>query len=211
MRIHDISISISQDMPTYPGDPMVSLTPKSEIARGDNANVSQLCMGDHTGTHLDPPIHFIPGGKTVDELDLEILYGRALVVDMTKVAKAITPQDLAHAYIPRDITRVLFKTRNSQFWDPPRAFQPDFVGIGWDAADWLVQHGFRLVGIDYLSVELYDAPEPKTHRMLLGADIVVVEGLNLSNVAPGEYTLACLPIKIKGGDGAPCRAILIED
>ncbi len=209
MHIHDISISISPTMPTYPGDPAVSIEPILQIAKGNAANVSRLSFGDHTGTHLDPPVHFIPGGKTVDQLDLDTLYGPARVVDFTHVAKHITADDLERAQIPAGVLRVLCKTRNSAMWDRPD-FQKDFVALAFDAAHWLVDHGVRLIGIDYLSVEAFDASEPRAHRILLGAGVIAVEGLNLTDIAPGDYTLACLPIKIQGGDGAPCRAILIE-
>ncbi len=210
MKIHDISVPISPDMPTYPGDPPVSVTPVLQIDRGDSANVSLLSMGDHTGTHLDPPVHFVPGGKTVDQLDLGILYGPARVVDMTRVGHAITVRDLEAARLPSGITRLLFKTRNSELWGTRHDFAKDYVGVAWDGAQWLVDHAVRLVGIDYLSIESYDASAPNTHRTLLGAGIVVVEGLNLQQVAPGDYTLVCLPLKIKNGDGGPLRAILVE-
>lgn len=196
-------------MPTYPGDPQVSIEPVLQISKGDEANVSRLCMGDHTGTHLDPPVHFIPGGKTVDQLDLDVLYGPARVVDFTRVEKAITAQDLAAAQLPPGVVRLLCKTRNSELWGRP-GFQEDYVGVAWDAAQWLVDHHLRLVGIDYLSAETFHASEPKTHRTLLGAGVIIVEGLNLKAIAPGDYTLACLPLKIQNGDGGPGRAVLIE-
>ncbi|MBI5029833.1 MAG: cyclase family protein [Chloroflexi bacterium] len=210
MKIYDISIPISPSMPVYPGDPAVSIVPMSQIAKGDAANVSQLSFGDHTGTHLDPPIHFIPGGKTVDQLDLDTLYGPALVVDMSHVEKAITAKDLDRAKLSKRAVRILFRTRNAELWQQP-GFQTNYVGFAWDAAQWFVERGVKLVGIDYLSAELFDASEPRTHRTLLGASIIIVEGLDLSNVKPGEYVLACLPLKIKDGDGAPVRAILIEE
>lgn len=209
MKIHDISIPISAEMPTYPGDPQVSVTPKLQIARGDNANVSLLSMGDHTGTHLDPPVHFIPGGKTVDQLDLAVLYGPARVVDMTRVVGEITSQDLERSQIPRHTVRLLFKTGNSRLWQH-RGFDENYVGVSWDAARWLVDHAVRLVGIDYLSIESFHAAEPNTHRTLLGAGVIVVEGLDLNDIAPGDYTLACFPLKIENGDGGPLRAVLIE-
>ncbi len=209
MKIHDISIPISPTMPTYPGDPAVSLDPVLQISRGDAANVSRLCMGDHTGTHLDPPIHFIPGGKTEDQLDLNVLYGPVRVFDLTHVEHAISRQDLEPLTLPDSPIRILFKTRNSLLWREP-TFQTNYVGIGWDAAQWLVDHGVALVGIDYLSVETFHASLPKSHRTLLGAGVIVVEGLDLNEIAAGDYTLVCLPIKIAGGDGGPCRAILIQ-
>lgn len=210
MRILDISVPISQDMPTYPGDPAVSIEHVSEIAKGARSNVSRISFGNHTGTHLDPPIHFIPNGKTVDQLDLDVLYGPAHVVDMTHVEKAITAQDLEHAKMPQRAIRLLFKTRNSLLWGRP-GFQKDYIAFAWDAAQWLVDRGVKLVGIDYLSAEVFGASEPRTHRILLGAGVIIVEGLDLSHIAPGNYTLACLPLKIRDGDGAPARAILIQD
>ncbi|CAG0945007.1 arylformamidase [Anaerolineae bacterium] len=209
MKIHDISIPISPTMPTYPGDPAVSIEPVLRIAQGDAANVSRFSFGNHTGTHVDPPAHFIPGGKTVDQLDLNVLYGAARVVDMTRVEKAITARDLERARIPKRATRLLFKTRNSTRSHRVE-FQTDFIAFAPDAAHWLVARGIKRVGIDYLSVELFDAPSPKTHRILLGADVAVIEGLDLREIAPGNYTLACLPLKVKDGDGAPARAMLIE-
>ncbi len=210
MKIHDISIPISAEMPTYPGDPRVSITPKLQIARGDNANVSLLSMGDHTGTHLDPPVHFIPGGKTVDQLDLALLYGPTRVLDMRHVVGEITSQNLEAARIPKDIVRVLFKTGNSRLWQEHRGFDENYVGVSWDAARWLVDHAILLVGVDYLSIESFNAAEPNTHRTLLGAGVIIVEGLNLNDIAPGDYTLACFPLKIQNGDGGPLRAVLIE-
>jgi arylformamidase len=209
MKIHDISVPISPSMHTYPGDPAVSIEPVLQIAKGDAANVSRLSLGNHTGTHLDPPAHFIPGGATIDQLDLNVLYGRARVVDLSHIEKEITADDLERAKLPKRVVRILVKTRNSDLWDR-QGFQKEFVAFAWDAAQWLVDHGIHLVGIDYLSVESFGASEPKTHRILLEAGIVIVEGLNLKNVLPGDYTLACLPLKIEQGDGGPARTILIE-
>lgn len=209
-RIYDVSVSMSPTLPVYPGDPPMRIEPAMEIAKGAPANVSRLVFGDHTGTHVDPPLHFIQGGKTVDQLDLNVLYGPARVVDMTHVGQEIHASDLDKARIPKRITRLLFKTRNSGDWEN-EAFRQDFVAIAWDAADWLVDHGIQLVGIDYLSVEAFGVTEFHTHKTLLGAEIIALEGLNLQDIEPGNYTLVCLPLKIKNGDGAPARAILIKD
>ena len=209
-HIYDVSVSMSPMLPVYPGDPPMSIEPVMEIAKGAVANVSRLSFGNHTGTHVDPPLHFIQGGKTVDQLDLNVLYGPARVVDMTRVEQEIHASDLERARIPKRATRLLFKTRNSETWDRVE-FQKDFVAIGWDAADWLVDHGVELVGIDYLSVEAFGVAEFHTHKTLLGAEIIALEGLNLKDVKPGNYTLVCLPLKIKDGDGAPARTILIKE
>jgi arylformamidase len=208
MHIYDISIPISQTMPTYLGDPAVSIAPVSRIAKGDAANVSRLSLGSHTGTHVDPPLHFIAGGKTIDQLDLNVLCGPARVVDMTHVERTITARDLEHTRLPKRATRLLFQTRNSMLW-ARAGFQRNFIALAWDAARWLVARGVKLIGIDYLSVEAFGAREHRVHRTLLGAGIVIVEGLNLCMIAPGNYTLVCLPLKIQGGDGAPARAILM--
>jgi len=209
VKIHDISIPITPTMPTYPGDPPVSIEPILQIAKGDAANVSRWSFGNHTGTHVDPPVHFFPSGATIDELDLNVLYGAARVIDLTRVETLITARDLERARMPRRATRLLIKTRNSRLWDRP-GFQKNFIALAPDAARWLVARKVKLVGIDYLSVEPYDAPAPETHRILLGAGVIVVEGLNLRAIKPGEYTLACLPLYVQNGDGSPARAILIE-
>ncbi|MBI5649386.1 MAG: cyclase family protein [Chloroflexi bacterium] len=206
---YDISIPITPTMPTYPGDPAVSIEPILQIAQGDAANVSRWSFGNHTGTHVDPPAHFIPGGITIDQLDLRTLYGAARVVDLTRVETIITARDLERARIPHRATRVLFKTRNSELWARP-GFQKNFIALAPDAARWLVARKVKLVGIDYLSVEAFDARAPATHRTLLGAGVIVIEGLNLRDIAPGNYTLACLPLNVENGDGSPARAILIE-
>jgi arylformamidase len=208
MNFYDISIPISPTMPTYPGDPPVVIEPIKQIGKGSRSNVSRVSFGDHTGTHFDPPLHFIPGGKTVDQLDLNVLYGPARVVDFTRVEREITARDLERARIPKRVTRLLFKTHSSMLWERA-GFQQDYVGVAWDAAEWLVARGVKLVGVDYLSVETYGVAEPRTPRTLLGAGIVIVEGLNLRGIKPGKYTFVGLPLKIQDGDGAPGRAILI--
>jgi arylformamidase len=210
MRIHDISVPIHPSMPIWPGDPPVTIEPASRIARGGHSNISRLSLGNHSGTHLDPPIHFIPGGQTIDQLDLRVLYGPARVLDLTHVEQAITIEDLQAAKLDQREIRILFKTRNSLLWTKP-GFQTGHVGLARDAAQWLVDRGVKLVGIDYLSVELFNSPEPFAHRALLSAGVIIVEGLDLSTISPKSYTLACLPLLIKDGDGAPARAILIEE
>jgi len=208
MKIYDISIPIASTMPTYPGDPPVVIEPFKQIGKGSRSNVSRLSLGNHTGTHFDPPIHFLPEGKTIDQLDLNVLCGRARVVDFTRVQREITARDLERARLPRRIERILFKTSNSNLWARAE-FQTDYVGIAWDAAEWLVARGVKLVGVDYLSVETYGASEPRTHQTLLGAGVIIVEGLNLRGIKAGTYTFIGLPLKIDRGDGAPGRAILI--
>ncbi len=208
MKIYDISIPISSTMPTYPSDPPVVIEPFKQIGKGSRSNVSRLSLGNHTGTHFDPPIHFLPNGKTIDQLDLNVLCGRARVVDFTRLEREITARDLERARIPRRTERILFKTRNSVLWQHA-SFRTDYVGVAWDAAEWLVARGVKLVGVDYLSIETYGASEPRTHRTLLSAGVIIVEGLNLRGIKAGTYTFIGLPLKIHNGDGAPGRAILI--
>ena len=196
MKIYDISIPISPTMPTYPGDPPVVVEPIKQIGKGSRSNVSRVSFGNHTGTHFDPPLHFIPGGKTIDQMNLNVLYGSARVVDFTRVEREITARDLTRARISKRAARLLFKTRSSTLWERA-SFQNDYVGIAWDAAQWLVDRGVKLVGVDYLSVETYGASEPRTHRTLLGAGVVIVEGLNLRGIKPGKYTFVGLPLKIQ--------------
>jgi arylformamidase len=208
MAIHDISLGVAPGMPIWPGDPPLELERFSSIAAGQEVNVTRLASCAHIGTHVDAPLHFIDGGASVDQLSLKDLNGRAYVVDLPH-ADVLDRKTLEAARIPQRTRRLLFKTRNSKLWvKGETAFQEDFVAIDASGAEWLVNKGVRLVGVDYLSVAPYDAPAP-THRILLGAGVVVVEGLNLSDVTQGRYTLHCLPVKLVGADGAPARAILV--
>ncbi|HMV82887.1 MAG TPA: cyclase family protein [Blastocatellia bacterium] len=207
MNIHDITVPVSTELPVYPGDGPIELEQIMSLEKGDIANVTRLACSTHVGTHVDPPSHFIPGAMPLDELPLETLIGQARVVDVGDVA-AIDAEVLRRCDLD-GATRVLFKTRNSEFWPPTdNVFREDFVYIEPDAAQLLVDCGVQLVGIDYLSVEKFNFDEPKTHLILLGAGVIVVEGLALRDVAPGDYELLCLPLKIKDGDGAPARVVL---
>ncbi|HEY3997545.1 MAG TPA: cyclase family protein, partial [Candidatus Xenobia bacterium] len=176
--------------------------------RGDVANVSALELGAHTGTHVDAPLHFIPGGKTVEQLSLDVLMGEAEVLDCGPDATVIDAKKLG-TFHWRGATRILFKTRNSyrKLYDDP-TFHTDFVAIAPDAAKLMADHGVKLVGIDYNSVEVFGAKAPETHRILLGNDVVIVEGLDLRNVSGGQYDLIVLPIKLVGREAAPARALL---
>ena len=208
MRTYDITLTISPDLPSWPGDPRVELERVRKIEDGSNANVSRVDMGVHTGTHVDAPFHFLQDGITVDQIDLSLLTGRAYVLHLPDV-DVITAPVLENAQIPPRTRRVLFKTRNSESWaKEDQDFNADFVGLSEDGADYLVKRGVKLVGMDYLSVAPYKKSRP-THESLLKAGVVIVEGLDLSEVSQGRYTLYCLPLKIANSDGAPARAILI--
>lgn len=208
MQTYDISLTISVTLPTWPGDPPIKLERVSKIEDGANANVSHLAMSVHTGTHVDAPFHFLPEGKTVERIPLKALTGRAYVLHLPN-ADVIDAKVLESADIPPRTRRLLFKTRNSKYWsDPNPTFQTGFVGITADGAEFLVKRGVKLVGIDYLSISPYKKSRP-THEAFLKAGVVIIEGLNLSEIAQGRYTLFCLPLKLAGSDGAPARAILV--
>ena len=210
MSIYDISLPISASLVVWPGDPPIRISQPSHLERGDVATVTRLDLSAHTGTHVDAPAHFLRGGAGVDTLDLEVLVGPAQVVHLPE-AEAITAELLASLDIPPGAERLLFRTRNSKRWvRGETAFFEGFVGINEDGARWLVERGVRLVGVDYLSVGPFANPVP-THNILLRAGVVAVEGLNLSGIEPGVYRLVCLPLRLVGGDGAPARAILMDD
>jgi len=201
----DVTLPIRAGMVTYEGDPTVEITERLSIAKGDPANVRNLSLGSHTGTHVDAPVHFIDGAPTLDDMPLEALMGEALVVE-TDAAPLIGVRD-CEALVPPGTERIIFKTRNSRLWRRGQ-FSREFVAVDAAAARWLVDHRVRMVGIDYLSIEAFESAGHLVHKTLLGAHVVILEGLDLSAVAPGSYELICLPLKIAGGDGAPCRALL---
>ncbi len=210
MKIHDITLTISNSLVTYPGDPGIEITRVHTIGKNSKSNLTKLDMGAHTGTHVDAPVHFIEGGSGSDALDLGILIGPAIVIDATKEER-ISANSIENFKIPPGTERILFRTRNSEIWaSTPEKFFPDFVGITKDGAEWLVKKNVKLVGIDYLSIAPFHKAEP-THKVLLEAGIIPIEGLNLSGIAPGAYFLICLPLKIKGSDGAPSRVVLLQD
>lgn len=205
MRIYDVTVPISRELVVYPGDPPIKLDRRRVIGKNDSkVNLTRLSFGSHTGTHVDPPFHFIEEGITVDKLPLEILMGRARVVEVN--AHCIDEDALREFDFTEDV-RILFKTRNSYLWGEKK-FVEDFVYISPRAARRLVEDGIKLVGIDYLSVEKFGYEEPETHLTLLGAGVVIVEGLDLREVEPGAYEMFCFPLKVKDGDGAPARVVL---
>lgn len=208
MRIYDITLTLSPELVVWPGDHRIVLERRKKIEEGAHDNVSRIEMSVHTGTHVDAPYHFIAAGEGAEKLSLKVLTGRAYVLHLPDVDE-ITGAILEHADIPPRTRRLLLRTRNSESWARNvKEFQKDFVGISPDGAQYLVKRGVKLVGIDYLSIAPYQRSE-QTHVILLEAGIVVVEGLDLSRVSQGRYTLYCLPLKLAGSDGAPARAILV--
>ncbi|MEA5533266.1 cyclase family protein [Crocosphaera sp. XPORK-15E] len=205
----DVSVSVSPELPCWPGSPPVKFNRDLELEKGDIANDTSIQFSVHTGTHIDAPLHFVKGGNSVDLVSLDVLIGKVYVADLSTV-DVITMETLEGLSLPTGIERLLLKTKNSQLWENKvREFNRDFVAITADAAQWLVNQGIKLVGIDYLSIQrFYDGPE--THQILLQSSVVIIEGLNLTNVSAGVYELICLPIKLEGVEGAPARVILQE-
>jgi arylformamidase len=209
MPIYDLTLPVSNDLPVWPGDPAINFYRVSDVNNGDVVTLSRLESGSHIGTHLDAPVHFIQNGNTVDKLDLNMLMGPCRVIDVG-AADMIDAALLETLPIPVDATRLLFRTRNSDLWAQGDGdFHTDYVAIDRSGAEWLVKRGIRLVGVDYMSVAPYHATIP-THEVLLRAGVIAVENLNLAGVEPGDYHLICLPLKLKNGDGAPVRAVLMS-
>jgi arylformamidase len=205
MRIYDVTVPIAKDMVVYPGDPPVKIERKASLNKDESQyNLSRYSFGSHTGTHVDPPFHFIENGTTVDKLPLELLMGRARVVEVT--AAQIDEAALEEFDFTADV-RILFKTRNSYLWSQ-KSFSREYVHITPGAARALVNDGIKVVGIDYLSVEKFGSETPETHLTFLEAGTVIIEGLDLREIESGDYELICLPLKVKDGDGAPARVVL---
>ena len=207
MPIYDVTVPIRVGMPIYEGDPSLNIEAWSDMGKGDSANVSFLHFGAHTGTHVDAPAHFIEGAAKIDSLSLDVLMGPARVIRVPDDATEITPEFLKGCDLD-NVSRVLFHTRNSAFWN--EGFRKDFTHVLPEAAELLIERGVKLVGNDYLSVEKFHSGHHRTHLTLLRNGVVIVEGLNLTGVSAGDYELLCLPLKIAGGagDGAPARVVL---
>lgn len=206
-KIYDATLTISDDMVIWPGDPVVTISRKRSISNGDSCNVTQLNMGSHTGTHIDAPYHFEEDGMRIDMLSLDTLIGPARLFHISnsfeidyKVVKGLNI---------KGIKRVLFKTSNSSNWKTNiKSFGKDYVSVTAEAAKYLVDAGVELVCVDYLSIEKFGNKAHETHHILLKNGVIIVEGLNLSDIPPGNYELIALPLKIKDGDGSPARVVL---
>ena len=210
MPIYDVTVPIFNELPTWPGDPAVDISDWRTLTAGDGANVSMLNFGAHSATHVDAPAHFIEGAAKVESLNLEVLIGEAEVIAVPEDLRAID-EEFVLAHCPAKAERILFKTRNSAFWSEPNLqFHEDFTYLDLKAAETLVQRGMKLVGIDYLSIEKFGSPKHETHLALLSHGVVILEGLNLSEVPAGRYELICLPLRLRSnlGDGGPARVVL---
>jgi arylformamidase len=210
VEIIDITAPVSPKLVVWPGEDAPSREFASHTDRGDSSTVSRWELSAHTGTHADARMHFIPGGWTMESLELSRCVGPCRVVDLTHLEGHVGRADLETAGVA-GTARLLLKTRNSEQGLLDReGFVEDYAAISLEAAGYLVEIGVEMVGVDYLSVEPFEDKEFNTHHALLGADVVIFEGLVLAGVEPGEYFLACLPLKLVGSDGSPVRAILIR-
>ena len=203
-RIHDVSVPLAPGMLAYPGDPIFELEPVHRVGEA-RYSLSRMVLTTHTGTHIDAPAHFLPGGATIDQLPLEILLGKARVVELL-ARERVERADLEALDLADDL-RVLLKTRMSGQMLKV-GYQEDHLYLTVDAAHYLAQAGIKLVGFDYLSIDRSGSADFPAHHALLGAGVIVVEGLDLSEVEAGEYEMACLPLRVGGGDGAPARVVL---
>ena len=205
MKLIDVTVPLDANVPVYPGNTPFTLEPIKRIARGDSSNVSSLHLSAHSGTHVDAPFHFFDDGLGTEALPIELLFGRARVIDVR--SRSIGPDELSAVDFSEDI-RVLIRTQNSKLWGTTSEFYKDYVGVTEAGATYLVEHGVKVVGVDYLSVEQYKKPGAPAHHILLGGGTIVIEGLNLRDIEPGVYEMYCLPLSIVGADGAPARVVL---
>jgi len=209
VKLVDISTPISATMAVFPGDPPVAVRRVRSIEARDPYNLSELSMSTHTGTHVDPPFHFVPTGPTADQLDLETLNGPCHVLDVPDERRTVDADVIES--LPEGTERVLLRTGNSALWAASEAFFPDYVALTMGAADALVRRRVRLVGIDALSIERDSTGTFPVHHRLLGANVLILEGLRLAGVPAQACELRCLPLRLLGGDGAPARAVLLTD
>jgi arylformamidase len=209
MKIYDITISLSNETPVWEGDKRVNISQDSMISSGADYNISRLEMSVHAGTHIDAPFHLMADGSTIDQIPLERLIGKVRVIQIAEETEQINASVLNQYVIEPGIKRVLFKTRNSNYWnDEPCRFRDDYIALDSSGAEWLSSKGIVLAGIDWFSISaMDDLMQP--HLILLKAGIVIVENLDLRCVEAGIYDLICLPMKLCGTDGAPARVILI--
>lgn len=207
-RIYDVTLTVSPEVPVWPGHTPPRVERLRSMDDGAVNNLSRLETNVHFGTHVDSPLHFIRDGYAMEEVPLDTLLGPCIVAYLPDV-DAIEPADLDGLDLPPQTTRLIVRTRNSELWnDLSQGFRKDFVALTPEAAQWVVKRGIRLFGIDYLSVERFEEPGRRTHIALLGAEVVLVEGLDLREIEPGPYELICMPLKLKGSDGAPARVAL---
>ncbi len=202
----DISVRLEDGMPTWPGSVGYRRHHEMRLENGDPSNVSRLDFDVHCGTHIEAPLHFLPGGAPLEEIPLDTFVGAAWVADVGNVSD-VSDAVLDAAGVPAGTARLLVKTGNSALWATPQPFRRDYAGLTRAAAEWVVARGIRLVGLDYLSIQRF-ADDFETHRILMRAGVLILEGLDLSGATTGPYELWCPPIRVAGAEAAPVRAIL---
>lgn len=206
MKIYDISVDVAEGMHVFPGDPKFHCHSVKSLGTGDSYELHRITLGNHAGTHVDAPSHLLQEGAKVNDLSLEVMNGRVRVVEIHNPEKIDVPELLQLVLV--DDFRLLFKTRNSHLWGTEKHFSKKYIYLTEDGAGYLTENGIKLVGIDYLSVDRYGDESYPAHKILLGNQIVIVEGLNLVEVEEGEYDMSCLPLRLPGLDAAPARVIL---
>ena len=207
-NILDITFPLTPELTVWPGDTLTAVSTVKEVGKDARSMVSRLTMSSHAGTHVDAPAHFVEGGKSVESLSLDALMGECRVVEVSD--NEITAGVIDAVDLPDRVERVLFKTTNSRRFSGAEPFFKDYVGVTLCGAERLVDMGVKLIGLDYLSVAAYSDIE-EVHHTLLGKGVVLLETLNLQNVVPGTYRLVCLPLRLEGVDGSPCRALLLKE
>lgn len=209
-KMYDVSLTVSEQLPVWPDDPTIKMTLSHRLEKGDPCNVMALQFSTHTGTHIDAPFHFLSTGASIEQLPLDILIGPCRVLEFSHLAQSIDHESLRKLNL-EGIKRILFKTRNSEQWQQePQVFDPNYVYLTTEGATYLNEIGIQLIGIDTLSIEKFNHPGHPTHHVLLKNRVIILEGLNLSEVPQGDYELIALPLKLKGADGAPARVVLRE-
>lgn len=209
MQIIDISVPLSEKTPVWPGDNPVQIKTTSSRDLGNEYHVSQFRLSAHNGTHIDAPFHFLDTGTKMPEIPV------SRFIIKTHVIEYSDPGHITEKFIYslglEGFESLLFKTQNSSWMGKnEEPFHENFIALQPSAARILVEQGIRLVGIDYFSIEPFDSEDHQVHKILLNNNIIILEGINLSSVCPGEYLLICMPIKINSPDGAPVRAVLLE-
>jgi len=207
MKIIDISLDLNNQTVVYPGNVPLEISVHHEMPE-HATHLSKIVMGSHTGTHIDAPAHAVIGGNSLDQIPLETLIGPCQVLDFSEVKESVKIEDLKK-FSPKKGERIIAKTSNSgrgfaEFYD-------DYIYLDGDAADYLASIGISLFGIDYLSIKKRGGKDHRPHTSLLAKGIPIIEGIDLSKVADGEYNLFCLPLKFIGLEGGPARAILTKN
>ena len=208
MKIHDISRPVNSSIGVWPGDTPFNFSFVAKIAEGSSVNVGRVEMSVHTGSHIDAPLHFDDDGIDAASVPLECYLGPCVVADVRPSARGILPGDLPEGLgeAVASCGRLLLRS----YTERPDSFDEHMAHATPELADWLKEQGAVLLGIDTDSMDAFESKELLAHRQLNRNGIAILEGIDLSQVEPGEYELIALPLRIEGADGSPVRAVLIE-